>query len=187
MSNPQKTGTAEAVWRITLQPFSASEAGQDPVRAPYATYRRQMHALEEERNREQLLATAAGSIGHALESVTAPLGFDYKVNIALVGGFAAKEVIVSTLGTAYSLGEASTPDQGSLSKRLRNDPAWNPLRAFALIFFTMLYVPCFVTVVSIRRESSWKWASSSIGFNLAVAYGVTFVVYRTALALGIGV
>jgi ferrous iron transport protein B len=51
----------------------------------------------------------------------------------------------------------------------------------------MLYVPCFVTVLSIRKESSWKWAAFSIGFNLVVAYVVTFVVYQAGLALGIGV
>ena len=177
---------AEAVRRIVLSP-PAAEGGGDPVRTAYATFRDRMHELEQTRSRERLLATAAGSIGRALEAVTAPLGFDYKVNIALVGGFAAKEVIVSTLGTAYSLGEAPSPEQGSLSKRLRNDPDWNPLRAFALVLFTMLYVPCFVTVVSIRRESSWKWAAFSVGFNLVTAYAVTFVVYQAGLYLGIGV
>jgi ferrous iron transport protein B len=51
----------------------------------------------------------------------------------------------------------------------------------------MLYVPCFVTVVSIRRESTWGWAAFSMGFNLVVAYAVTFVVYQTGLFLGVGV
>ncbi|MFP4036835.1 MAG: nucleoside recognition domain-containing protein, partial [Desulfobacteraceae bacterium] len=123
----------------------------------------------------------------ALEKITAPLGFDYKVNIALVGGFAAKEVIVSTLGTAYSLGEDADVREGSISKRLKRDPEWNSLKAFSLLVFTMLYVPCFVTVLCIRRESSWKWAGFSIVFNLAAAYSVAFIVYRGGLLLGFGV
>jgi ferrous iron transport protein B len=158
----------------------------NPFRTAYVEYRTKRLDLESRRQGEALLSTAAGRIGHALEWVSAPLGFDYRVNISLVGGFAAKEVIVSTLGTAYSLGEVSSSDSGSLSSRLKKDPSWNPLRAFSLILFVMLYVPCFVTVVSIRKESSWRWALFSILFNLLVAYCVTLVVYQTGLALGIG-
>jgi ferrous iron transport protein B len=115
------------------------------------------------------------------------LGFDYRINIALIGGFAAKEVVVSTLGTAYSLGEVTNDETGSLSERLKKDPDWNPLRAFSLLVFTMLYVPCFVTVISIRRESSWTWAGFSIAFNLLAAYFVALVVSQGGKALGIGV
>ncbi len=166
-------------------PGREEEAGKT-LRTAYTAYRERLAEWEDARNREALLSTAAGRIGHALEAVTSPLGFDYRVNIALVGGFAAKEVIVSTLGTAYSLGEAHSPEQGFLSRRLQNDPDWTPLRAFALILFTMLYVPCFVTVLMIRKESSWKWAAFSLGFNLVLAYSVTFLVYQAGLALGIG-
>ncbi len=130
--------------------------------------------------------TIAGWIGLRLEPVTRPLGFDYRTNIALVGGFAAKEVIVSTLGTAYSLGQINPTETGSLSRRLKNDPHWNPLSAFTLIVFIILYVPCFVTLISIRRESSWAWAGFSIFFNLFVAYSVALVINQGGRALGIG-
>lgn len=178
---------SEALQQIFFSAPSSPEQPEGTARAAYTAYRSRLKNLQATRRQEALLSTVAGSIGQALERITDPLGFDYRLNIALVGGFAAKEVIVSTLGTAYSLEEAPTPEQGSLAKRLRNNPAWNPLRAFTLILFTMLYVPCFVTVVSIRRESSWKWAGFSIAFNLVIAYTVTFVVYQTGLALGIGV
>ncbi len=134
-----------------------------------------------------LKGTIAGWIGQGLEVVTRPLGFDYRTNIALVGGFAAKEVVVSTLGTAYSLGEVGPEGSGSLSLRLRNDPDWNPLQAFTLIIFIMLYVPCFVTVISIRRESSWGWAGFSIGLNLVVAYIAALVIRQVGAALSLGV
>jgi ferrous iron transport protein B len=186
LSEAEEKRLAEAARRILLLPAPANDR-EGSLRAAYTDFSDRIRELEETRSRERLLATVAGSIGHALEAVTAPLGFDYKVNIALVGGFAAKEVIVSTLGTAYSIGEDPTPAEGSLSRRLQNDAAWNPLRAFALVLFTMLYVPCFVTVVSIRRESTWGWAAFSMGFNLVVAYAVTFVVYQTGLFLGVGV
>ena len=120
-----------------------------------------------------------GSLLHTL--------FDYKVNVALLGGFAAKEVIVSTLGTAYSLGEKEPEESGVLSQRLKNDPNWSPLLAFTLVIFTMLYVPCFATVISIKKESSWKWAAFSVGFNLIVAYGFALLVYQVGKALGLGI
>lgn len=167
-----------------LGPYSA--AGKSPAQQSYQEYRHQLMELQTRRQQEALLSTVGGRMGQALERVTAPLGFDHRINISLVGGFVAKEVIVSTLGTAYSLGEDPSSESGSLSSRLKNDPDWNPLRAFSLILFVMLYVPCFVTVISIRRESSWKWALFSIAFNLIVAYLVTLAVYQTGLALGVG-
>jgi ferrous iron transport protein B len=134
-----------------------------------------------------LQKTLAGWLGKSLEPVTRPLGFDYRVNIALAGGFAAKEVVLSTLGTAYSLGELEEEERGSLSEKLKKDPAWSPLLGFTLIVFTMIYVPCFVTVISIRKESSWKWAGFSIVFNLLMAYVVGLAIYQIGKTLGIGI
>ncbi len=153
----------------------------------YLIYKQGMKETTLEEQQAALKGTIAGWMGRQLETVTRPLGFDYRTNIALVGGFAAKEVVVSTLGTAYSLGEVSPDEAGSLSERLKREPGWNPLTAFTLIVFTMLYVPCFVTVISIRRESSWKWAGFSIIFNLTTAYIVAFLIAQIGAALGLGV
>jgi len=155
--------------------------------ARYINYKSDMIETDMSEQQARLKGTVAGWIGQKLETVTKPLGFDYRTNIALVGGFAAKEVVVSTLGTAYSLGDVDPDGAGSLSQRLKNAPNWNPLLAFTLIIFTMLYVPCFVTVVMIRRESSWKWAGFSIGFNLIVAYLVALVIRQVGMFLGLGV
>ena len=121
-----------------------------------------------------------------LEWITRPLGFGYRTNIALVAGFAAKEVVVSTLGTAYSLGEVDPEETGSLSEKLRSSPGWNPLQAFTLIVFTMLYVPCIATVASIRKESSIRWAGFSILFNLTIAYLAALIIRQTGILLGLG-
>ena len=136
----------------------------------------------------ELAYSVAGRTGGALETVTGPLmGFDWRTNIALVGGFAAKEVIVATLGTAYSLGEVDPEESGSLSNKLANDPSWSPLTAFAFILFVMLYAPCFVTVVVIRRETrSWKWAGFSMLYTTAAAIAVATAVYQIGSLLGIG-
>ncbi len=128
---------------------------------------------------EALRNSVAGRMGTALESITRFAGFDWRTNIALVGGFAAKEVVVSTLGTAYSLGEVDPEETGSLSERLRTADGWGPLPAFSLILFTIFYAPCFVTVVCIAKETgSWKWAAFSVVFNTGLALAVSTVFYQ---------
>jgi ferrous iron transport protein B len=153
----------------------------------YVAFRQEMADKEIQMQQAAIKATVAGWFGQALEPLTRPLGFDYRINVALVGGFAAKEVVVSTLGTAYSLGDVDPHATGSLSERLAKDPTWTPLLAFTLIIFTMLYVPCFVTLISIRRETSWMWAGFSMGYNLAAAYLVALIIMQVGLALGLGV
>jgi ferrous iron transport protein B len=128
----------------------------------------------------------AGRIGGALEGVSKWAGFDWKTNIALVGGFAAKEVVVSTLGTAYSLGEVDPQETGSLSETLARDPGWSPLVAVGLIVFTMFYSPCFVSVICISRESgSWKWGVFAMAFNTALAFILAVLIFQIGSAFGL--
>jgi ferrous iron transport protein B len=159
---------------------------QVKVASAYLRYKEEWTRIDSRQNQATLKGTMAGRIGQILEHITSSVGFDYRTNIALIGGFAAKEVVVSTLGTAYSLSEVDPEQSGSLSERLREDPQWNPLVAFTLILFTMLYVPCLATVIIIKKESSWRWAGFSITFNLAAAYLVCLVVYQIGSALGLG-
>ena len=135
----------------------------------------------------ELAGTVAGSIGRALTYVTAPLGFDWRTNVALVGGFAAKEVIVSTLGTAYSLGEVEAEESQGLAARLAAAKSWSPLKAFALMIFVMVYAPCLVTVVMIKKETgSWGWALFSMVYTTAAAYALALVIYQGGMLLGLG-
>ena len=127
----------------------------------------------------------AGRIGTVFESVTQIAGFDWRTNIALVGGFAAKEVVVSTLGTAYSLGGVDPETADSLSETLANDPNWTPLVALSLIIFTIFYTPCFVTVVCIAKEAgSWKWGAFSIMFNTLLAFILATLIFQIGSAMG---
>ncbi len=129
----------------------------------------------------------AGRIGIGLESISRYAGFDWRTNIALVGGFAAKEVIVSTLGTAYSLGEVDPENATSLTDRLTKDPHWNPVVALSVLAFIMFYAPCFVTVVAIANEAgSWKWAFFSMGFNTLFALCISIAIYQIGTLLGLG-
>jgi ferrous iron transport protein B len=143
--------------------------------------------LSNEQAQEGLRHSVAGRIGTALESVTQWTGFDWRTNVALVSGFAAKEVIVSTMGTAYSLGMEKEIADIPLSERLSLDPTWNPLKAFSLIVFIMLYAPCLATVTCIIRESgAWKWGLFSMVFNTTAAFIIAVVIYQAGLWLGLG-
>ena len=139
--------------------------------------------LDNEEAQLALRSSLAGIVGTALEPLSKPAGFDWRTNIALLGGFAAKEVIVSTLGTSYSLGEVDPEESIGLSEKLRSDPAWNVWTAISLIAFVLLYAPCFVTVAVIGREIGWKWAAFSVGFNTALAYGISVSIYQIGTAL----
>jgi ferrous iron transport protein B len=194
MENPESIAKSP-FWPVAEQIVSLRKSGGRaqgetvlyiPLALAYINYGEKNGAIELEEQQAALRGTIAGKIGLLMEGITSTIGFDYRTNIALVGGFLAKEVIVSTLGTAYSLGEVDPEESIPLSEKLRNEPGWNPLVAFTLILFIMLYVPCFITVISIKRESSWKWACFSIAFNLVIAYLVSLAVYQVGLALGLG-
>jgi ferrous iron transport protein B len=128
----------------------------------------------------------AGRVGGAVESFSKFAGFDWRTNIALIGGFAAKEVIVSTLGTAYSMGEVDVEESASLGQRLKNDSKWNRVVAVAALVFIMFYAPCFITVVCIAKESSWKWAFFSIGFNTVFAFFAAVAVFQIGTFFQLG-
>lgn len=141
--------------------------------------------LEATRAEKTLEHSLAGQFGRTLEKVSWLAGFDWRTNIALVGGVAAKEIVISTLGTAYSLGDVKAESRDNLSIALANDPDWDRMKALSLILFIMFYSPCFVTVVCIARETgSWKWGAFSMAFNSAFAFLLAMVVYQAGIALG---
>jgi ferrous iron transport protein B len=132
---------------------------------------------------QALRHSIAGRMGTALEPVSRFAGFDWRTNIALVGGFAAKEVIVSTLGTVFSLGSVDPEASSSLRERLARDKTWSPVVALAALVFIMFYAPCFVTVVCIAREAgNWKWALFSMAFNTVFAFLLAALVYQVGTA-----
>jgi ferrous iron transport protein B len=162
---------------------SVSETEKDPVVLEKRA--EAVKVIEAEESGAALRHSLAGRIGSAFEGISSLAGFDWRTNIALVGGFAAKEVIVSTLGTAYSMGEVDTEDTGSLKEAMAANPGWSPLTALSLIIFTIFYAPCFVTVVCIVKESgSWKWGLFSMIFNTTAAFGLATLVYQSGKLMG---
>jgi len=145
-----------------------------------------MHDIDTLEAEAALRHSFAGRIGTKLEAISWLAGFDWRTNIALVGGFAAKEVIVSTLGTAYSMGEVDVEESAPLGQRLQADPNWNKVVAIAALVFIMFYAPCFVTVVCIAKEASWRWAAFSMAFNTVFAFILATLVFQVGTMLQLG-
>ncbi len=127
----------------------------------------------------------AGRIGHAMEPIIKPLGFDWRIGTAMIGAFAAKEVFVAQMGIVYSVGEADEESE-PLRDKLRAN--YSPLAGFCIMLFMLISAPCMATIAVTKRESnSWKWALFQLVGLTLLAYGVTLVVYQVGSVLGIGV
>jgi len=140
--------------------------------------------LDKEQAAEKLAGSYAGQFGHLIEPLIKPLGFDWKIGVSLFTGFSAKEIVVSTMGTLYSVG-AAEDDTAELQESLTTDPALSPLVAYVLMVFSLIYTPCIATMAVVRRETnSWKWMSFSVLYSVALAWIVSFGVYRIGMFLG---
>lgn len=140
--------------------------------------------LTKEQAGEKLANSYAGTFGRAIEPVIKPLGFDWKMGVGLVSAVAAKEVLVSTLGTIYSVGEAED-GATQLQDALAADPAFTPLVAYSLMVFTLIYSPCLAALAVVRRETnSWKWTAFSFTYSTVLAWVIAFGVYQAGILLG---
>jgi ferrous iron transport protein B len=134
----------------------------------------------------------AGHIGHAIEPVIHPLGFDWQIGIGIVSSFAAREVIVSTLAIVYGVGEdAADHNHKSLydtlrrAKRTDGTPVFTAATCLSLLVFYILAAQCLSTQAVVRRETnSWKWPLFQIAYMSGLAYVASLVVYQTLRHLG---
>lgn len=140
--------------------------------------------LDKEQASEKLEQSYAASFGKAINPVLEPLGFDWKMGVSLVAGLAAKEVVVSTLGTIYAVG-GDTDHPQALTDYLQNDPHFTPLIALTLMLFILVYPPCIAALAVIKRETgSWKWMLFMFCYENAFAWIACFIFYNIGLALG---
>jgi ferrous iron transport protein B len=160
----------------------------------YAQYRaltlakdEQLTAIENAMAAEQMEKSYAGKVGHAIAPFFKPLGFDWRSSIALLAGFAAKEVVVATYGTLYSMGKTDPEAAEPLRNAIQNDPFWTPLKAISFMIFCLLYIPCFVATVVFHKEAgSLKWTGFMVLYTTALAWVTSFIVYQGGMLLGLG-
>lgn len=115
----------------------------------------------------------AGFLGHLIQPLLVPLGFDWKLSVSLLFGFAAKEIVVASLGVLYGVGTNNV----TLADSLLVDSNIGPVTALGFMVFSLLYMPCVATVGIIKKETgSWKWTAFSVGYGLFVAWIMAFIV-----------
>jgi ferrous iron transport protein B len=142
---------------------------------------------------EQLENSFAGTLGHVIEPVIRPLGFDWKIGVALIASFAAREVLVSTLSIIYNVGKDEDAQSQTLisaihdAKKGDGTPTWTPLTALTLMVFFVLAMQCMSTVAVVRRETnSWRWPIFMITYMTSLAYIASMLTYQGGKLLGYG-
>lgn len=134
----------------------------------------------------------AGKIGHAIEPVIRPLGFDWKIGVGLITSFAAREVLVSTLATLYNV-DGQEEGVVHLKEALKNDvnpktgkPLYTPLVGLSLMVFYVFAAQCMATLALVRRETnSWKWPLFMLSYMTILAYLMSLIVFQGGTLLGI--
>lgn len=149
---------------------------------------------EADRLEEQhaLANSAAGKLGHLIEPIIRPLGYDWQIGVGVISSFAAREVIVSTLAIVYGVGadaaeEDAQPLYDTMRAAQRSDgtPVFTTATCVSLLVFYVLAMQCLPTQVVTRRETgSWKWAFLQLGYMSVLAYGLALVAYQSLTALG---
>ena len=140
--------------------------------------------LERRQRFEKAEKSYMGMIGKTIAPVFAPLGIDWRASVALLTGFVAKEIVVSTMGVLYAVGDQN---EGDVLQQALQESGMTPLSAFALMTFVLLYVPCLATVTTIRQETgSNGWMLFSVVYSTGLAWLAAFVIYQGGRLLGLG-
>ena len=136
--------------------------------------------INNKQEQERIAGSYIGRMGKALEPFFLPIGIGWQPSVALVSGFVAKEVVVSTMGVLYGVGN----EGGEALEKALKKSGMTSLSALSIMVFVLLYVPCFATVMTIYREVSAGWAAFNLIYTTMVAWGMSFLVYRTGILLG---
>jgi ferrous iron transport protein B len=180
-----------ALWALLYFPRELPAGSPDfAVLAEKAQTKEAKKLVEEQEAALRLENSYGGRIGHAIEPVIAPLGFDWKVGIGIVGAFAAREVFVSTLGIVFGL-EGADEDPAPLrdaireAKKADGSRAYTPLMGLSLMIFFALACQCMSTLAVVRRETrSWGWPAFLFGYMTVLAWITSFLVYQGGRLLG---
>jgi ferrous iron transport protein B len=140
----------------------------------------------------QLRYSVAGRLGHLIEPVLAPLGFDWRIGVGILGAFAAREVFVGTLGVVFDIGDADETNE-PLRETLRaatwpdGSPLFTPLAGVSLMVFFVLACQCMSTVAIVKRESGgWRWPLFMVAYMTVLAYSASLLVYQVGRMFGWG-
>jgi ferrous iron transport protein B len=196
MINKAKTFVMDAgkvIMVISLILWALSSFGpggrRAAVEAHYAAqtqqHPNQAGELEKEKQSALLENSYAGLLGKVIAPVIRPLGYDWKIGIALITSFAAREVFVGTMATLYSVEGGKDADQQTLRQRMqsarRDDgtPVYTVASGVSLMIFYVLAMQCMSTLAVVRRETrSWKWPAIQLVYMTGLAYVMSLIVFQ---------
>ena len=136
-----------------------------------------------EKKAEKAEKSFMGRIGKVVAPVFSPIGIDWRGSVALLTGFVAKEIVVSTMGILYAADER---ENSEALKHALLSSGMTPIGALAMMVFVLLYMPCLATLAAIRRETaSLKWMIFSISYSTLLAWGMAFLVYQGGTMIGV--
>jgi ferrous iron transport protein B len=184
------TDAGRVIMLISLVLWFLSSYGpgnrMETLQTKYEKLIREQPAQEAQLNKqwstEKLQQSYAGQLGQAIEPVIRPLGFDWKIGIALITSFAAREVFVGTMATLYSVEEdddSSLREKMAAAKHSNGSKVYTLPAAFSLLLFYMLAMQCMSTLAVVKRETkSWKWPLVQLVYMTALAYGMSWLIYQ---------
>ncbi|GAB3270369.1 ferrous iron transport protein B [Larkinella harenae] len=165
-------------------PGDSMEQAENQVRQEMAN--QPSEEIENRVSSEKLEASYAGRFGKILEPAIKPLGYDWKIGIALISSFAAREVFVGTIATIYSIGSADGENDSTIREKLASEvnpetggPMYTPAVAYSLLIFYVFAMMCMSTIATVYRETKgWKWPMIQLAYMSVLAYGSAFLVYQ---------
>jgi ferrous iron transport protein B len=141
--------------------------------------------FEAEKSSALLEYSYAGIMGRSIEPVIKPLGYDWKIGIALITSFAAREVFVGTMATLYSVGEDADENSETLRNKMQSatridgTPVYTKATGLSLLVFYLLAMQCMSTLAIVKKETgSWKWPLIQLLYMTAIAYTLSFITYQ---------
>ncbi len=145
----------------------------------------QQNELNKQRKTELLQSSFAGTLGKAIEPVIRPLGYDWKIGIALITSFAAREVFVGTMATLYSVGDNADENSSTLRQKMAaavrpdGSKVYDLATGMSLLVFYVLAMQCMSTLAVVKRETrSWKWPTVQLVYMTVLAYAMSWLVYN---------
>ncbi|MDR1056799.1 MAG: ferrous iron transport protein B [Prevotellaceae bacterium] len=135
---------------------------------------------------EHMSQSYVGRLGHFVEPVIRPLGYDWKIGVGLISGLAAKEFVISTMGILYqSVDDGSDRESADLINKIRQQEytsgpkamqkVFTPVAAYSLMLFILIYFPCVAVIAAIRKEAGWRWAIFLVFYSTLLAWIVAFI------------
>jgi ferrous iron transport protein B len=144
----------------------------------------QIRKIEVIKQSEKQEKSYIGTLGHLIEPVIRPLGFDWKIGVSIITGLAAKEIVVSTMGVLYQAdngdGDVSENLQTKLQEQtyshgeLKGTKVFTPVVAYSFMLFILVYFPCIASIAAIKKEANWKWAAFIVVYTTMIAWAVAF-------------